>query len=1034
MLTNNKVAISKWLRVGLLCLGIMLVVICAVIGADAEEADIKLESKYPLGTEIQIPAPPAGAAAMVRDPSGAVYRVGDTFTPTRDGIHTLIYAGSGNAWRQEQEFLVAAPLYAVGNPRSSVTLGKYAYGDYEIDRTAILASISSTDRFSYSRIVDLKELDGQSFLEFFVTPENIGTCDAVKINIILTDLYDPENFVTISVKRGVGSSGAAWLEKTSYITANAADQPPTGLERNKGDLEIDGTMYLLHKNNVWGAGVPFAPAGNPGYVSVSEPNNVPEKVGSQTLALRFDWETNSVYANERLVTMLSGETIYGKNVWDGFTTGECLITVEGAEYNASALNLAITKIGQDNVTENGVVNPAFEKNEFTDTQAPVVTVSLPDGDTCPNAISGMAYPLFPAQAVDDYSKELQLRTAVYYNYGTDRQVRLSITDNCFVPFQAGVYTAVYTGVDAYGNVGSAFVEITAEDGNASVLQAEIADPADGLAGQAYPVPVPTFRHSRGDVSWQATAKLEGREISYSISSDEPSFVPEYAGTYEIVYSFRDYIYAATVSKKLTVSASDQPVFLGEPVLPRYLLKGCVYALPVIDARLYTTGEPAAAVPQIYVVEDGGTEKLADYRYAPYAKESVRFIYRLENNGKTAEYRSDPIPVLDVGYNGSYRIDRYFVCNGVTAEPAAKYIRLKFAEDGAETGSATFANALQMFNFSLRMTAAGTGFERINLYLTDYADKDVTVKLTYRQAGGAVYFSINDGEEYRLAETAFQDPDLPLSLNIWENGTVVMPTGVSSLCYEIHSDTNGEPFTGFTEERAYLTVEMEGVENAKRTGIDIFSISNQMVSGIYVDNIKPALSASSAVGARPVGTEYVLEPVYYADVLDPSCACVMYVTAPDGSYAVTVDGVVLDPTAAKPSMRYTLRFDLLGDYVVNYSVKDIAGNELTYSYVLKSVDTTPPTVEIQNPVKQGKVSEKIPLAQIKISDNFGTPTDQFVVYVSVITPQGQTYAMLDAAGKVADTFTATHPGIYTVQYMVIGPSGNLTLTGYPVDIQ
>ncbi len=1031
---------TKHIRTVAVAVLLAVVMLGLCICASAQGADPVFESKYAWGAEISIPAysftaegRELAAAAMVQTPSGTVYSVKDTFVPAEEGLHTLRYVAydsQGNRYCREYSFTVTAPLYSVGDSRSELSLGKYQYGSYTGDRTAILASIASLDTFRFSQVIDLEELAGESFLEFFVTPETIGTNDVGKIDIVLTDLYDPENFVTISIKRGVGSQTAAWLVRTSYITANSASQAPTGLERNKGDLVIGDTSYLLHKNNVWGAGVLFALSGDPGFASAEQPNALPEKVGSQTLALSMDLQTNAIYANGQLVTILSSEQIYGKDIWEGFTTGECLMSISGVNYNASALNLAITKLGTETVEQNGNINAQLEKNEFLDTGAPVIRVDCPQ--ELPNAVTGVPYKLFAATASDDYTSAPAVHAAVYLRYGQSNAVRVDVCDGSFTPHAPGVYTLVYTSTDHYGNVGTQILEITAEPADAASLQAQLQEPAKAVAGVSCTIPVPVFTDARGQVSWHAVAEHSEGKVSYEISAEDPTFFPEYAGTYRLIYSFGDYVFESTVTKELTVQANDKPIFMEDPVLPLYILRGSVYTLPELDVRVYSTGEPVAAWPQIYVIEDGGQEKLADYRYVSYAQESIQFIYRLENQGECTEYASAVLPVLDVGYNGIYKIDKYFDCDGLTAEPYGKYVRLR-PENGTAAGRATFANALQTFNFSIRMSAGGKGFDTISLYLTDYTDSSVTVKFTYRNSGGAVYFSINDGPEKRLADAQFNNADLPLALNLNADGTQVMPTGISSLVYDIDRDLSGNAFTGFKRNLAYLTLEVDGIQNPSQTAVDVYNICNQIISGIYVDNIKPAISASSAVGARPAGTEYVIEPVYYADVLDPAAACVMYVLAPDGNYAVTVDGISLDKNV-QTTQTYTLRFDQIGDYTVHYEVTDISGNVLTYSYVLKSADVTRPEVQILSPVTAGKVNTAIPVAGIQITDNFDTTPESFTTYACVITPQGQIWTLDDGTGKTAGSFTVHYAGVYTVQYMVMDSSGNLTLAEYKVEVQ
>ena len=220
---------------------------------------------------------------------------------------------------------------------------------------------------------------------------------------------------------------------------------------------------------------------------------------------------------------------------------------------------------------------------------------------------------------------------------------------------------------------------------------------------------------------------------------------------------------------------------------------------------------------------------------------------------------------------------------------------------------------------------------------------------------------------------------------------------------------------------------------KQAGVDIFSICGQMISGIYVDNIKPMLSASAASGARPCGTEFVIPAVYYGDVLDPVAGCTMSVTAPDGSYAVSKDGILLDESA-DPAVDYTLPLTQHGSYTIHYLVKDTAGNELVFSYVITSADVIAPLVEILSPVTQGTVNTQIPVADIRITDNNDTQMDSFTIYVSVITPDDQTFALLDGTMNRTNHFTATSAGVYTVSYMVMDSGGNMTIASYEVTVR
>ncbi len=1026
---------------------VAVMLLVAAIPAYAE-AEATIKEMYMVGDTVNIPSKTVNvdgenvkAITLIEQPSGALLRVEESFIIKQEGLHKLVYKAvnsKGAVYQESVEFLACSKLYGMQTTLSQLSYGNPAYGDYVIDREAILASIASTDKFTYSEIINLNELNGESFLEFFVTPEVIGTPDANKIEIVLTDVHDPSNFVTIAIKKGTaGQAGAAWAEKNSYITGNAAFQNPTGLETNKGTLVIDGVNYQLHNANVWGANVSFALPGNPNYVSLENPNNTPEGVGTQTLALSMDTTNQAIYANGQLVTILSSEDIYKDGTWSGFTTGECFLSISATNYNASALNLAITKLGNNAINSENVESAEkLKKNIFVDTVAP--TVSLQNAESFangyPNAIAGIKYKLFPVKVSDDYTASPVTYTEVYYAYGTGNQVRVDLVNGMFTPFVEGKYTIVYYAVDKYGNMGKLEIEVYALPKGTPSLSATAPTLSNATIGTDYTLPAPTITNITGSAEWKAEAVHQTNGKVYTISSDNPTFFPEYAGKYEVTYYVDDYITSITVSTTLTAIDNDVPVFFEDPVLPEYFIKGCEYQLPEILAKIYATGEPVETLPEIYIIEDGKSEMSSGYRFISYANESVQIIYRLEVNGKKTEYVSKVIPVIDVGYNGTYTIDKYFVKNGLTSTPEGKYIRFAVNADFGEKVYTSFINRLQTFDFSLKLAATGFGMDTINIILTDYADPTVQLKFTYRYESGQVFFSVNDGVESVLENVSFDDSESPLNLALSDNGCTVMPTGSSVLSVKVTNDLSGKEFNGFNESMAYLTVELENITNYKQAGIDIFNLSGQPISGIYVDNIKPKISAVGQSGARPFGSQFTIPSVYISDVLDPSVTIKMSVTAPDGSYVTALDGTILNEKNAKYYTDYTINLDQYGSYSVNYTVTDISGNKLPFTYVITSSDMTPPEIILKDHSTEGKVGEAIYVADIEIVDNNDKNAENFVVYVSIVTPQGQSFAMLDKTGERTNYFTAKTAGTYTVNYLVIDSSGNLTLESYEIIVK
>ncbi|MDE6372993.1 MAG: hypothetical protein K2L72_00675, partial [Clostridia bacterium] len=511
-------------------------------GLPAQSAPV-FEDSYAAGETVQLPARTISdgkkeytAHALVTTPSG-ITLTGSSVTLDEAGRYSVSYIANkddGTVIKEEYSFVVAGQLYSVTSSLSTLGYG-HSLANYDITSDVVLASVSSRDRFNFTPKIDLNELDGKEFLEFFVTPEVIGTPDAAKIQVVLTDAYDEDNFVVISIKKGTAAeAGAAWAEVNSYLTANAVGQVPAGLETGYTGIVVNGNDYRLQKGTVWGANLRFALPGNPGYVSVANPNNDPSMVASQSLKISLDNETGEIYANGQLVTVLKNSDIYDDVLWKGFTTGECYLSVYGESFNSGALGLGIKSLGGVSFTDGEV------DNIFVDATAPEITVDYGGETSAPFAIAGKPYKLFDAVATDDYSGDCPVTARVYYVYG-GREIRVGVKDNAFVPEKAGEYKIVYGASDRNGNTAEKTVTVTAKPDDTQTLTATVADAADGKAGVMYRVAVPTFANQTGNVRWSATAVLESNEdISYDISLDDPNFIPEYAGSYALTYTYGDY--------------------------------------------------------------------------------------------------------------------------------------------------------------------------------------------------------------------------------------------------------------------------------------------------------------------------------------------------------------------------------------------------------------------------------------------------------------------------------------------------------------
>ena len=87
----------------------------------------------------------------------------------------------------------------------------------------------------------------------------------------------------------------------------------------------------------------------------------------------------------------------------GFTTNEVILSVTASDYYTPTLNLYITQIGNDDLSQ-----------EYVDFPNPDLTVEVPN--EIPNAFVGYEYPLFDAIAKDPYAGEFMPTVKVYSGY------------------------------------------------------------------------------------------------------------------------------------------------------------------------------------------------------------------------------------------------------------------------------------------------------------------------------------------------------------------------------------------------------------------------------------------------------------------------------------------------------------------------------------------------------------------------------------------------------------------------------------------
>lgn len=965
------------------------------------------------------------AKAYVKFPSGKITE-NSAIKLNEAGLYEVNYLAQGDdkTLYKKYTFVVTNELYSLTGGNSSAYYGTH---EYMPDTKGIITKIHPNETFVYNKPIDLSAYNqNNKILTFNVLPNTIGKADAQKIVIKLTDIYDSENFITLELKK-YDDNKLAYAENTTFVTAYGNGQASIGLElgRHLGVgtvIQYNGKKYAIHKNNSFGAWIDFSLPGAPRFESSNLPNYDAEYVGEQEFSVAMDYENGIVYGGPDLILVndLRSSLVYGSNFWTGFTTGEVYLSISATNYNAESVNLIIKNIA-DESTANMI------ENLYADTKAPSLDI-LWEGDY-PTALIDSPYPIFPVNSYDDYDRENKLvTTSVYLNYGLPNQINVNIKDGCFIPQYQTTYYIKYEVVDKSGNKNEKVIPINVSDNVDKIAVDGMSDvPNTFDVGSIVTIKDLEYKNVVGQLVEKKTATLKNDpSIVYEIKGN--TFIPLYAGEYEINYEYSDYLFNNNYSYDITVNQTNKPLIYGDVIeLKDYYIKGCEYLLPTYSGYIFKDGKPIESNLDIYVTEGDKVTKLVDNKYVPNYDGEVTISYVLSNNG--VESRRDiKVNSVDVGYDSSLVMGKYFFGDNFTINAESKFIEYVFTDN--KNTNLDFINALPSKNFSIRLGASEgkDHFAKIHLYLTDAADEKIKIRFTYeKEPNGYVKFYIND-EASTAYDTFFASNDNPIIFEYSDKTKQVSPHPAS---YQMIKQTlYGEPFNGFVSDKVYLSIQVEGLNG--ESALRITNVCGQPFTKVKADIIEPKVYVSNDLGDHDINSIYTLEAANIADVLDPNISAFVRVKDPDGQIVSTIDGLVLDK-GIDYSKDHQFMLTKYGLYQVYYEAIDSNENMTTYTYVINVVDKEIPVVELVEPVTSGKVGEVINIANVKIKDNH---SKEFTVYVCLVDPSGVAHTLtdLDEVIVINKSFVTQVAGKYKVCYYVADEAGNMAILSYEIIVE
>ena len=861
------------------------------------------------------------------------------------------------------------------------------------------------DILTYNDIIDLRKSNGQ-IIDFFLLPtDGVGTKDLKKLTITLTDLYDPNVQLTIILQcaNDHGGSNKWWFDWT-YVLAGGQNQTPTGVE-GKGTQNEKKWV-----GGDWGSVVPYS------FYGTRSNGNGASVVGTESLNVSYNDAENTVYVGNTEIINLS-DLKYFDDPWAGFKTGEVKMSISGDGFSLGVANIMITRIASQNL----------KREYFTDNEAPEISVDFEgyDENNLPTAGKGLSYPAFSAKASDKVFGDVDVKTTVYYNYESQQRYQIDIKDGKFATDKIGYYTIEYLAYDGFKNEGKKLVTVYCGETAPAISVEPVGEyeTSGGTGALILPAAI-KGNGGTGTVKTYATAQSQNGGEAFVI---DEGFRPEEEGIYTITLYAVDMLgKTATFTYDLTISINDNPVFIEEPILPRFFLQGYNYTLPTIPAYDYSSGAEREQIQTTIAIrdgKDGGQERDLDANVTDFVADANGYatvIYKATGakGSNTIEY---PVRVID-GWRdiNSYSIDmkKYFYGENIEVTDDAECIKVSSSVDT----SYTFVNPVIAHRFETKFAIIDGRFDCLQLVLEDSEDPSIkfTIELDNSYGGEENSLLRVNGQTLKYRPWANFDNGSDF-LFIYDETNNTLQVETSYRCTVTNAD--GSAFTGFPSGRIYVTVNVMGVVGGAKIGWK--NLGGQILSESDFDTIAPSIKLSAEYDSRySIHTVAEIYSAVAADVLSPEVYTSMTVRDPNGKIVTDINGLKLQDVPFDRS--YFINLEMYGSYSVKYSAMDWMEREQDYPFALLVVDDQAPVITlngtIKSEVKQGK---EIKVATATAMDNVDAEVE---VYVYLVDASG-----IISKVTLGKSVKLTQKGVYQLRYMAVDKFGNLNILYYDIAV-
>lgn len=919
-------------------------------------------------------------------PSGKTVE-GDCFYLDEAGAYTAkaMAEQDGLVYTEEKTFLVYTRMFEVEG--GSAVYGKHPYTKITGEASDIsnvsglLVSIPEGSQLKITAPLDITGYDySNPLLQFYVVSAEKGVMDFDFLRFTFTDLYDPDNYLTITCYNK--SNGNNIRQNMNWWNAGATGQNLVGYQNDIGQDKV-------WVNSVWGsAGI--------GSFCMS-----PWSTDANLINDQFGiWMDSSlkVYAGrgQNYVCDLDDPKFH-TNLWEGFSSNMVMLTIEADGYTGeNPAQIFITHLlGGDLQTE-----------QVFDTNAPEITLDCApySEDALPNACVGKPYPIPSGTARDPEMNPTNINIAVYGGMYSDTRYSVDAKTGTFTPDLPGTYTIVYTATDSWGNASEKYAYVYAQE-SSDPMSVELRDGSvSGKVGEKVTLAQPQVSGNFGTPNIEVKVTMDGQDI---VTSGD-SFVPYRDGIYRVSCTVTDYIgQMAENAYEIKVEKTDVAVFGALPTVARYMICGVDNYVPEAEAFDYVTADGASIETQTYIEDASGIHLVEGRRFTPSSGTTACTIWwEATLAGKTASSEKLTVPVIEAKTGEDYHLEKFFVCENVTAEATADCVTLYPETDGA---AATWANPVLAEGFSLIFSAEK--MENCTVILTDYEDPAQKLELVIQTSTGVAV--INGNRTYSMQKTGqnFTLSFDPVTNKLSDGSTYVLPL-----------DESGNTFGGFTSGKLYVDMIFTGVQSG--ASVRVSSINSQNLNDRTFDMLKPGVSVLGETGGfYVVGDQVTVFRGVTADVLSPFCTFYVNVLDPDGEFVTDVNGLKMEQIY--PDKEYTITLTKIGAYVVQFYSEDVDGNkERNISYALNVLDVVSPILRAPSSAipETAAIGEKFKIPTVTAYDAVDGDLD---VYVYVQRPDLRVQTVTNGYVEFSQA------GLYVIKYYAFDQSGNSAMLEYTV---